>query len=197
MTAPALILDLGGVIVDHDNAVMLDRVAALLKRPVSHADIAAAIKASGIGAGRVDAAGLFGQLRDAHGSDAVLAEFLDAWSCHFTLKRDVFDYLDDLRASSPLVLCSNTNGAHWDHIVAHYGVDRLLTAAILSHEVHCEKPDADIYLAAARAQGRPPEECLFVDDVIANVDGAARLGFLTHHFQGLAGLRAAVEGSVA
>ena len=186
----ALILDLGGVIVDHDNNVMFDAVSALLAAHPSRAALAEDIRASGIGNGGRDAAALFDLLRGKYGSDASLADFLKAWSCHFTLKPEMADFVRAWRAHSPLVLCSNTNAAHWDHICAHYSIDKMVSAAVLSHEIRCEKPQPEIYLAAARAHGKKPEQCLFADDTPAYVEGARKLGFKAHHFQGRAGLEA-------
>ena len=109
---PALILDLGGVIVDHDNALMYERLRALLDARPEVAAIIKHISASGIGNGSIDAAQLFQSLRKAWGSTASQKEFLAAWCCHFTLKQDMFDYLGMLHRTSPIVLCSNTNAAH-------------------------------------------------------------------------------------
>jgi hypothetical protein len=84
----------------------------------------------------------------------------------------------------PFVICSNTNAAHWDFLNRRCGLDRLAAKAILSHECGCEKPAPEIYRLAAAAHGREPSECLFVDDLAAQVEAAKALGFHTHHFMG-------------
>jgi HAD superfamily hydrolase (TIGR01509 family) len=115
---------------------------------------------------------------------AAEAEFLDAWTCHFTLKPDVYKLLEAMKATRPFVICSNTNAAHWDFLNRRCGLDRLAAKAILSHECGCEKPAPEIYRLAAAAHGREPSECLFVDDLAAQVEAAKALGFHTHHFMG-------------
>lgn len=179
-----LILDLGGVIVDHDNAMSLDRLIDLLKNPPARAELAALIKSSGIGAGSFSAPQLFELLRERYGAAASQAEFLDAWTCHFTLKSDVYSLLQAMNARRPFVICSNTDAAHWNYLNRLYQLDRLAMKSILSFECGCEKPQPEIYRLAAAAHGCEPRECLFVDDLSVNIEAAKALGFHTHHFTG-------------
>ena len=179
-----LIIDLGGVIVDHNNAMSFDRLIELLEARPTRGELAALIAASGVGDGSLTAQGLFDRLRDRYGSTASQEKFLDAWTCHFTLKPDVYRLLDAIKAARPFVICSNTNAAHWDFLNRLYRLDRLAAKAILSHECGCEKPKPAIYRLAAAAHGCEPSECLFVDDLAVNVDAAKKLGFHTHQFMG-------------
>ena len=96
-----LIVDLGGVIVDHDNAMSFDRLIALLEERPTRGGLAALIAASGVGDGSLTAEELFEHLRDRYGSAASQQEFLDAWTCHFTLKPDVYRLLDAIKAARP------------------------------------------------------------------------------------------------
>ncbi len=188
-----LIFDLGGVIVDHDNDKCYRRLGDLLIDRPTRAELAAFITSQGVGTGAVTADELFERLRGRFGSTASQAQFLDAWTCHFTLKEDVRDLMLSIRGERPLVICSNTNAAHWDYLERVYRLGELAFRAILSHEVGCEKPEAGIYLAAAAAHGAGPRDCLFVDDVEINVAGARALGFDAHLFVGADALRAALE----
>lgn len=55
-------------------------------------------------------------------------------------------------------------------------------AVVLSGAVGCAKPDAEIYRLAARRLGLAPGECVFVDDLRRNVDGAVATGMVgVHH----------------
>jgi FMN phosphatase YigB (HAD superfamily) len=191
-----LILDLGGVIVDHDNALSYDRLIALLRERPTRAELAVLIGASGVGNGSLRAEGLFERLRERYGSSASERQFRDAWTCHFTLKSDVYRLLEATKATRPFVICSNTNAGHWDFLNKAYELDRLAAKAILSHECGCEKPAPEIYLHAAAAHGAAPEACLFVDDLAVNVEAAQALGFHGHHFTGYEEFRrAAFDGA--
>jgi putative hydrolase of the HAD superfamily len=188
-----LVLDLGGVIVDHDNIMSYDRLIALLTHRPPRSEIESFIAASHVGRGKVRAQDLFEQLRERYGSDASPEQFLAAWTCHFTLKADVFGLLEQIAEERPLVLCSNTNAAHWDYLDRRYRLSQLAANSILSHECGYEKPAPEIYLLAAAAHGADPEECLFVDDAAVNVAAAKSLGFQTHQFVGYDAFRRALE----
>jgi HAD superfamily hydrolase (TIGR01509 family) len=51
---------------------------------------------------------------------------------------------------------------------------------VQSHEVHLAKPDAAIYLEAARRAGVDPSCCLFLDDTAKHAEGATKAGFKEH-----------------
>jgi epoxide hydrolase-like predicted phosphatase len=76
-------------------------------------------------------------------------------------------------AGVPTALVSNS----WS--VDHYDrglLAELFEAIVISAEVGMHKPQPEIYLLAAERVGRPPHECLFVDDLRENCDGAAAVG---------------------
>jgi putative hydrolase of the HAD superfamily len=52
----------------------------------------------------------------------------------------------------------------------------LFDAWVISGEVGMRKPEERIFLLAARKLGLPPEQCVFIDDIQANVDAATALG---------------------
>src|SRR4030095_2990743 len=55
-------------------------------------------------------------------------------------------------------------------------VDELFAAVIDSSGVGCRNPDPRIFQLALDAAGSRPEETIFVDDAIENVNAAERLG---------------------
>jgi putative hydrolase of the HAD superfamily len=52
----------------------------------------------------------------------------------------------------------------------------LFDTVVLSGEVGMRKPEEEIFLHAAQALGLPPQECVFIDDMPANVAVARALG---------------------
>ena len=52
----------------------------------------------------------------------------------------------------------------------------LFDTVVLSGEVGMRKPEQEIFLHAAQTLGLPPEECVFVDDMPANVAAAQACG---------------------
>jgi 2-haloacid dehalogenase len=59
----------------------------------------------------------------------------------------------------------------------------LLDDIVISGEVGQIKPDPEIYEIALQRIGRPANECLFIDDSLANIEQARRMGFAVVHFQ--------------
>ena len=77
------------------------------------------------------------------------------------------------------MLGSNTNDLHaaqfrrqFAETLGHF--DRL----VLSYEIGHIKPTADFYLACAEAAGAPPGECVFIDDLAENIEGARAAGLV-------------------
>jgi 2-haloacid dehalogenase len=44
------------------------------------------------------------------------------------------------------------------------------------------KPEPEFFEIALRRIGRPARECLFIDDSLANIEQARRMGFAAIHF---------------
>ncbi|MHB2023786.1 MAG: HAD family hydrolase [Mycobacteriales bacterium] len=59
------------------------------------------------------------------------------------------------------------------------GWAELFDAVVISGEVGMRKPEPAIYLYAAERIGLAPEQCVFVDDLVANVKGASAVGMQT------------------
>jgi len=49
---------------------------------------------------------------------------------------------------------------------------------LLQRAVFPYSPEPEIYLLAARRLGLAPDECVFVDDMLANVEGAREVGMV-------------------
>ena len=109
--------------------------------------------------------------------------FAAAWADIFTINEPIVRLVTRLhRAGYRLILGSNTNAIQavqfrrqFAEVLAHF--DRL----VLSFEIGHLKPDREFYLACADAASYPPSECLFIDDLAENVEGA--------HAAGLAAIR--------
>jgi putative hydrolase of the HAD superfamily len=60
----------------------------------------------------------------------------------------------------------------------------LFDGVVISGEVGIRKPAKEIYRLGAEAIGKPPEECVFVDDLDFNLTPARDLGMATVHHTG-------------
>jgi FMN phosphatase YigB (HAD superfamily) len=70
-------------------------------------------------------------------------------------------------------------GTDWQETWEHARwFDSMIDVATLDHR----KPHPEPYLAAAQALSAPPHECLFVDDLPVNCEGAEATGMQSHLF---------------
>jgi putative hydrolase of the HAD superfamily len=76
-------------------------------------------------------------------------------------------------------------------------VDEIFEIVVDSAFVGCRKPEPRIYEITLERLGLPAESCLFIDDILANVEGARAIGLNAVHFQdneqAIAEIRAAVD----
>ncbi len=59
----------------------------------------------------------------------------------------------------------------------------LLDDIIISGEVGSIKPEPEIFEIALKRIGKPANECLFIDDSLANIEQARKMGLAAIHFQ--------------
>ena len=79
-----------------------------------------------------------------------------------------------------LILLSNTNDLHIEQVIENMSLPRYerfkrcFNKFYLSQEIHLSKPNSAIY-----ENNLQPNECLFIDDVNDNTEGAKKLGIHT------------------
>ncbi|MCP4814315.1 MAG: HAD-IA family hydrolase, partial [Planctomycetaceae bacterium] len=93
-------------------------------------------------------------------------------------------------AGCQLGLLSNTCEAHWEWIQAlgFRWLETCFENFVLSYQVHCLKPEPEIYVVAAREARRTPAELLLIDDRSENVVAAREAGWDAIHFTGVVDL---------
>jgi putative hydrolase of the HAD superfamily len=76
-------------------------------------------------------------------------------------------------------------------------VDEIFELVVDSAFVGCRKPEPRIYEITLERLGVPGSECLFIDDVTVNCEGARALGLTAVHFrdneQAIAEIRSALD----
>jgi epoxide hydrolase-like predicted phosphatase len=109
------------------------------------------------------------------------------------LNGDFIAFLQRLRPAYRTAALSNAWSGTRAAMRTHYGLDRLVDLMIFSDEEGMAKPDARIYHRAADRLGVPPDETIFVDDVLRNVEAARAVGMLAVHFRNTAQAVAEIE----
>jgi HAD superfamily hydrolase (TIGR01549 family) len=191
-TSPLLIFDLGNVIVRHDNALLESKIVEHCPDPARCKAALAAVMSSshGISVGTSTLAQFFAEFQPAAGFTGDFATFEELWNCHFTDDPAMEELVRQLAAKYRLVVLSNTNQSHWDHILARYLIMDSPAVLYASFEMGVAKPDPAIYRQVLAAEGYDAKDAIFIDDSAANVEGARAVGMTAIHFTGRAALEA-------
>jgi glucose-1-phosphatase len=95
----------------------------------------------------------------------------------FTPNPEVCELIPRLAGRCRIVLGSNTSGLHsvqfrkqFADVLGHFH------AQVLSHEIGVRKPKAGFFERCAAEAGCAPAECVFIDDLPANIAGAKAIG---------------------
>lgn len=176
----AVISDLGRVVLWFDNDIFLRKLAERAAKPFEdvktavHGDLELIRRFDG---GVLTPEQFCAQVNRAIGADVPYDEFYETYKDIFSLNKPVVDILARVKtAGFPTVLLSNVDPVRFDFIRGRYPGILFFDAYVLSYELKLLKPDPAIYLEAARRAGVPPEECVLIDDMDRNVQGAVAAG---------------------
>jgi FMN phosphatase YigB (HAD superfamily) len=86
-------------------------------------------------------------------------------------------------------LLSDTDPLHWNFIIRRWPWIGTLQRPTLSYQIGVMKPSPAIYLAAARRVKTPPQNCLYIDDLEDNVQGARVVGMTAVRFENVPQLK--------
>jgi putative hydrolase of the HAD superfamily len=191
----ALVFDLGGVIVPHDNEVLHQRLVAGCSAADASDRLRKIAHAERFGTGESSIADLHQLLVRELGYRGDWPAFVQDWNCHLGLDTDMLAYVEQLAGVNRVMIFSNTNQEHWDHAVAMSGGALGRYEAFLSHEIGQLKPSIRSFQTVAEMAGIEPGRSLFIDDRADNVDGARRAGFQAAVFTTQADLAALLESA--
>lgn len=176
----ALLLDLGGVVLDIDASAVLASWADAAGEPVAQLakrwQLDDAYKAFEIGA--IDFADYTAALSQRLGIALTEAQWRDGWNALLGVPYPaVAAILPRLAKHVPLYCFSNTNAVHqavWQPRLAE--VFSSFEKVYASWQIGCRKPDAHAFLHVAADMGVAPADIVFVDDNADNVAGARSVG---------------------
>jgi FMN phosphatase YigB (HAD superfamily) len=128
--------------------------------------------------GRVSVEAFRGLVRETFRLRCDDVQFNTAYADMFSPNPDVCPLPALLKPRYRLLLLSNTNDLHARQFRGQFAdVLAPFDGLVLSHEVGLRKPDPRIYEYCRGLADRPAEECLFIDDMLANVEAARAVGW--------------------
>ena len=113
-----------------------------------------------------------------------IEKFRELWGSMFLPEPLLSEsFLQDLKKRYRLMLLSNTNEIHFDFVIQHYPILRMIEERLLSYQAGCMKPEARIFELAIEKAGVAPENIFFTDDRPENIEAARRAGIQALQFQ--------------
>jgi len=195
---PALVLfDLDNVLVGYDHAV---RLAALSARTgiapqVAHRALFTTGVEKAADEGSLDVEGTIAALSAELGAPVTLDDWIASRAEAMSPRPEVLALAHAAAQVAHVAILTN-NG-----LLLRQHLDRMHPPLfpLFSGKVYCSaqfrrrKPDPAIYLDCLAIIGVAPADALFVDDKVANANGARAAGLRAHHYRGSSGLRSALQ----
>ena len=121
---------------------------------------------------------------------AEFTEIKEAWNAMILdIPEDRIDFLKSLKENYNLFLLSNTNSIHQLKYLNDfedkykYSFNNLFQKVYYSHEIGIRKPDEKVFQFILEDSRLIPEETLFVDDSLENINSADKFDINTFHIK--------------
>lgn len=138
--------------------------------------------------GEIDSERFYHMARDHFGLEFGFDEFAAGWCDLFAPMPGMESLFGKVAEQYRIGILSDTDPLHWACIKTMLPWLGRVGTPTLSHEVGYLKPHPAMFRAAAANAGCDTRQCLFIDDVQANVDGARVAGMPALLFAGAAKL---------
>lgn len=190
---PAIIFDLGGVLVDWNPRHLYRRMfaeEALMEKFLAEVCTQAWNEEQDAGRAYEDAIGIL--LIDYPEHEELIRAWINRWEEMLEGAIDgTVAILRQLKSQNyDLYALSNWSAETWHHGENKFEFLKWFREIIISGHYKVKKPDSRIFEIALGKIGKPAEECVFIDDSLPNVLAARQLGFRAIHFQSPEQLRA-------
>jgi HAD superfamily hydrolase (TIGR01509 family) len=195
MPRPALLSDIGNVLVSFDFGIAAQRMA---ERCTVQADGVLAQLETIKGpfeAGDMDDAAFVKAAMAALAFEGTSAQFEEIWCEIFAENAAMAETLAALAGTVPMLLLSNTSAMHKDYLWRTFPIFRHFQDGVYSYSARSSKPDEAIFRHAIERFDLDPACTLFIDDMAPNIATAQRLGFDVVHYQ--ANHHTAMEAALA
>ena len=184
--------DLGKVIVDFDHSRAAREI--LKVTPLSLEEAMAVLMDGGLVSeyetGRLSSQEHYREVCRRLQMEVSMNKFRELWGSMFLPEPLLSErFLQALKKHYRLMLLSNTNEIHFDFLIEHYPILKVIEERLLSYQAGCMKPEARIFELAIDKAGVAPENIFFTDDRTENVEAAKRAGIQALMFRSEAQLK--------
>jgi HAD superfamily hydrolase (TIGR01509 family) len=175
----SVISDMGKVVLHFNNQLFFRRMTQYTThseeeiRAVTHANVELV---ESFDTGKIAPQEFYGQAKAALGAAVGYEDFFAAYCDVFAVNPPALAVLNKLRLKYRLILLSNTDVVRFSYIKKTFPELMIFDGYVLSFDYGLMKPDPRVYFAALQLAGSKPENAVFIDDLQANIEGAARIG---------------------
>ena len=188
-----IIFDLGGVILDIDETVVYKELEKLGIKTSELAHSKEFIEImSKFDRGIYTAPTFRKKMKALIGQEKMTDQKFDSiWDAMLLdIPHERIEAIEKVKKHYKIFLMSNTNVIHYDLYVrdlqlrfGYNEFDELFNKSYFSFAEHLEKPDPRFFELILDHEGLLPEETLFIDDTVANIETAKSLGIKTYHIR--------------
>jgi putative hydrolase of the HAD superfamily len=143
--------------------------------------------------GQLDSQAFHRRLCDSYGLSLSFEQFASLWCDIFSPMPGMDELVKTLSGKVKLGLLSDTDPLHWNYIKANFPLMNYFARPTLSYEIGSMKPSRESFLAAAKNTEADISQCVFIDDLQKNVDGAVAAGMQGIRFENAAQTRSALN----
>ncbi|MBI3312382.1 MAG: HAD family phosphatase [Candidatus Omnitrophica bacterium] len=178
-----VIFDLGGVLVRVEPQRMFEALAQETHQPIEQIQRSVADPSllESFELGRISPKQFFVEVSRRIGAAWTFDQFVASWNSILSEDTRTSWLLERLHERYSLLVLTNTNVLHDDHIRRSWLVFNHADHWIASCRVGLRKPDTQIYRLALRQANALPEGTVYVDDVAEHIAAARRLGVRAIH----------------
>lgn len=183
----AIIFDLGGVLLNLDVQKTID---AMIKLGANHSDVNLnASLFTDFEMGKITPALFLSNLKTTLPSHVTNKQITDAWNAMLLdMPNHRIAMLIELKKRYKIYLFSNTNDIHITHFnryfkraYPHLNWHLLFDHVFYSYQMGLRKPDVTAFELVLKHANINASQCLFIDDNLANINGAKLAGIHTHY----------------
>jgi glucose-1-phosphatase len=178
MPITTILFDLGKTLLDFSFDRIINQLTVSSGRPADEVRSLLFDRYAAYGRGEMDGHQWREFIAETFSLDMPHDEFRTFWGDIFVPIDGMFDLAQRTRTHYRQYLLSNTDDIHLPFCLERFAghFDGLLDGMILSYEAGANKPDPAIYRYGIDRFKLVPEQCVFIDDMRENIEGAEAFG---------------------
>ena len=193
VSKPTIVFDLGGVLIDWDRRHLYRKMFNGRPEEMEYFldNVCTLPWNSELDAGRPFSEAIAAKIAEFPECEPYITAYHSRWS--EMIKGPIIDtvaiFAKLRQAGYPTVALSNWSAEKFPVVKHQFDFLSWFDEIYLSGELKLVKPDPAIYHVLLERLDREPQACLFIDDSLANIQAAKRIGFRVIQFQSPAQLR--------